>query len=822
MTKEEDVLSSYSKDQLEELLIKHFVTLNRYGDKGIEVERVKLNSESYKFLQRMEKKRLATECNQALDMRGKQPDKVVEFEYQHLTHHLDKKSRQIFDQKLKEYDGKFTQGVYEAVVNAEHTYKTIQKREDELRLKELKRQQVANEDELDLTFRAERQRYILHESELLSFGSLINRKEPRLMYITEIEVTEPGQPSVTGRTRDISVEGLYITVDADEFHCKVGDALTVEMIKLEEELKIDELVAIFEVLKVVQKKDKLHINLYRKDDGTSQNYIPTIESFVESNIRRYKADYQDVIEQTAARLYEHNYCKNFLDLPLIVSFDEDEFRIEAALVNELNKDLLHDLTHGATSSSFNLNTLVNHMLPRLMTTDEDRFAQSTVGSYMFTPRGGEPKLFVACDRQYVNKDEQKKFLAVGKCCNRFKLHKVLCAKISQSDKSKAYKQIEQQPNYQPVELEEAKDYVDKSKYIVVVQDITSSLRQKMIPSVQLTDKQLSAASKAFESYVINPKLNLMPKRYEIGFKPTRKEDRYVYEIDVNVYSEYGNFKGVTMDFSINGLGIKLDSKCNLSTGTPIKIGLPTFVERTKDKSLNQMEYRVLGVSDDKTELYLIKIPPKTGEHRGSEFFKMIIDKNADKLAICPKENLTFFQTHISQIFLIGHLLSLPFFIGRRDKAYSLNSMGYNKEYAEILKAFSVAEQEYELPFLLNPSLLDILAEGAKSVEKKGLKYFQTVFFSYFDEDGCISIKLIDKDFKSPKELASFIAEHKAEDNFHCFLFKMQQSENVPVSEFEEELSKVRVHSINRYRQLVEELNSLRFVGEIISIDEQLL
>jgi hypothetical protein len=809
---------------IENLILKHYVTLNKYGEKGIDVEVIGKDTASYRFLKKLERKRLSSSCNIIIDMRGKQPEKTTEFLHQGRIHHLDKKSREIFEKKAAEFKGAFTQGVYEAVLNADHTFKQVQKQQDKMRLDAMKSHM---EKGFDGTISDEPgeyddlppERYFIHKKDLLQFGCLVIRKESRLMYVTEVEVTQPGKEAVYGKSKDLSVNGLYITLDAEDISCRKGQTFTVKLSKLEQDLGCDDLTSIFRILNVDEKDGTLHIRLQRIDEASSDDYVPIVSKFVADSVRRYKADFQDVIEQTAARIYEHNYCQNFIDLPMIVSRTQSDFAVEAVLINELNKSLVEQLVDNASPTSNNLNTLVSHVMDRVLVKPDFEHTESLVGSFSYIDKNGNDNLYLACDTQYQSADEQKKFLAVGKHCNQFTMFKILITKLSDEQVTKAGSLLDQIPEYEPLEIQAADFFVERCQYLVVIQDVTVAVKPKLVPNVALSEKQLQMAAAAFKKYIKKPVYNTPPLQLAIGYKPCRKEPRFLYELEVEVSKAKESLRGSTIDLSVHGLGIILDEPAKFEIGDVVTVALPSLAERIKDDTLLELVYTVRGRSFDRKELYLFQKEPESGTHRAKSFFQMLISKNKDRLQQCPKEDLLYFQTKISQIFLIDNLLSMPFFLGKQDKKFTLNSLGYNSMFNTMLTGFEVEPDLYEIPFLMDPKNVEFMVNRANAAEQLNHACFQTVMFSYMDKNKAYQVKFLDKDFAHPKAFSEFISEYKDYKNFHALLLKIKPVIQFNKAEFEVDLNKVRVHSINRYRKLVEEIDSLQYVGELIRIDE---
>ncbi|MGW8311581.1 MAG: hypothetical protein ACWGNB_11025, partial [Thiogranum sp.] len=105
-----------------EIVVKHFKRAGISSDsKELVSEVVVDNSDTGRFLQRMEESRLTRPCFQTIDMRGRVAGECRRYAFNDRIHYLDDVSFQLFEQGLQNNNGVYTVGTFEAIMGRAHT-----------------------------------------------------------------------------------------------------------------------------------------------------------------------------------------------------------------------------------------------------------------------------------------------------------------------------------------------------------------------------------------------------------------------------------------------------------------------------------------------------------------------------------------------------------------------------------------------------------------------------------------------------------------------------------------------------------------------------
>jgi hypothetical protein len=128
-----------------EIVVKHFKRSNANSDaKELITEIVVENSDTGRFMRRMEESRLTRPCFQTIDMRGRVAGECRRYAFNDRVHYLDDISFQMFEQGLRDYNGVYTVGTFEAIMGGAHTLQAqLQAREEaERRREEIERRRL--------------------------------------------------------------------------------------------------------------------------------------------------------------------------------------------------------------------------------------------------------------------------------------------------------------------------------------------------------------------------------------------------------------------------------------------------------------------------------------------------------------------------------------------------------------------------------------------------------------------------------------------------------------------------------------------------------
>jgi len=208
-----------------EIIVKHFKRSSAASSgKELITEIVVESSDTGRFLQRMEESRLTRPCFQTIDMRGRVAGECHRYAFNDRVHYLDDISFQMFEQGLRENNGVYTVGTFEAIVGGAHTLQAqdiareaADRRRAEIERRRLERARAAameragTDDQERVTSERDLAVVPADNPDILPLGYFRKRTHRRLQYATSV-VIERGNIRSNGVTRDISVCGTRVHI----------------------------------------------------------------------------------------------------------------------------------------------------------------------------------------------------------------------------------------------------------------------------------------------------------------------------------------------------------------------------------------------------------------------------------------------------------------------------------------------------------------------------------------------------------------------------------------------------------------------------------
>ena len=254
-------------------------------------------SNSTRFLLKMELNRISSQCTRIIDLRDKTELPCEEVVIANQRHFLDEPAKESLINALPLYRNKYTLGVYEQVVKAH-------------KLRRLKLRNIEPEDTS-----SEVNPYLVPGVVL---GSYFNRCEERMNYSIRIAVSQPGLSEVNGVTLDLSVGGARIKLPL-KHHLDQDKPVKLKLLELSEEFFVDELQhgVEYQIVDIQNKDGNAILRLKRLGGGEALDKVLT--KVIRSYKFRYKVDVNDVIVTATGLGYERHYLPLLTHLPLYVS-----------------------------------------------------------------------------------------------------------------------------------------------------------------------------------------------------------------------------------------------------------------------------------------------------------------------------------------------------------------------------------------------------------------------------------------------------------------------------------------------------------------------
>ncbi|MBB1441517.1 PilZ domain-containing protein, partial [Shewanella sp. SG41-4] len=204
-------------------------------------------SNSTRFLLKMELNRISSLCTRIIDLRDKTELPCEEVVVANQRYFLDEPAKEALLQALPLYRNKYTLGVYEHVIKAHKLRR--------LKLRENVPVEVIDEENPFLV-------------PGVVLGSYFNRCEERMNYSIRIMVSQQGITEVNGATLDLSVGGARIKLPL-KHHLDQDKPLRVKLLELSDEFYLDDLKhgVEYQIVDVQNKDDSAIFRLKRLGGG---------------------------------------------------------------------------------------------------------------------------------------------------------------------------------------------------------------------------------------------------------------------------------------------------------------------------------------------------------------------------------------------------------------------------------------------------------------------------------------------------------------------------------------------------------------------------
>jgi hypothetical protein len=807
----------------DKLVISHYKTVGRAG-KTLVKEEVKAGSDTARFLERMEQRRLSTPCHIAIDMRGKVEDTCEAYEFQGLVHYMDEKCIDIFETEAAKYDGKYTVGVFEKVQAADHTFKAQHERETAARLAALKQQapvkstpkdplfggtadsgtELQNDNANTLNQTEDEQEQ--HEIQLIPFGYRSQRKEKRLNYVSTITLFLPGGQEVVAKTSDISPTGIKVSLLYQIDSLDKGSHIHIQFTALEEQFKRQ--LGKVEYQVIAQEKDhhdKYQLRLARCDTEEKETFNQFITEFIDAYRVRYKIELEDDLQALYAKAYERIYT----------------------LASPITINLLH-LSPGHRQSLYvatrnnNHDPLKNALLSSLSSSmaqfiDEHRPLESLLLETFVVQDPQAPRVFCATRQRLIADNTFDQFLNVGSRAHLIARVLVTISPINSQDLQSSAQPLEPLLEQSPIKFQELNERWQKVTHIAFL---------TFVEHKQKDESSLTESSNALESLKQYELKDHKVRLWQLGYRNQRQTERYLYSTPAIVTLDKQTINGTMVDFSPDGMRIKLtDSALNpasLDIHQSVKVTLPEMQKLAKKTAnLKDLSYRITQWHPHQSAISL-KRDFSVKKHHGEMFFKLLIKNNASKLQQCIEDvELTLMAETLEKL-LASYLPGIPLFLSRYPGArYAIAAAAATENANPLIWRFKAQHGFDFLP--LNQE--DVFAELIRPHLNRRSQLTEpltTRFFAKFPNDGTNQepIEIIgEMNMKDTRDIARFILMTRKQPNHRILKASFYPPPYIKLEEFSEDLRKIRKNSPSRARDFEQKIMHIVALVEIEDITD---
>ena len=772
-----------------------------------------------KFLLKMELKRLAGACTRSIDLRGLVDGECELFEYCGQSHFLDNIAVSVFKENAEKYKG-YTFGVYESVKNTENNFRVIYQKEQ---------QKINNVDsqESSVEWVKKNSDKIQYPVQVFSLNQRYTRVEERMNFVIALDVEIPNQQIIPASSIDISISGLKF-----RFKCKeslsVNEKIIIRFQGLASEFKGNEGDKLVYQVKNIYSDNNTHIiGCQRTDYSEDDAFQSLLTSYIQTHKRRYKINLDHSMTALQSRSFEQAILPKINELPLF--FEQINKRVipRYALTTQNNKATFQYWQDEDNYS--NLHSLVNE--ERLTRLRNKHQQGNGLLVYSFVHRSQGKDFFYTIDEDQLafEVDFIPAFFTFAAKKKSFTITKLTYHPINMTSiYSPFIISSDSEYNQQGINLPPSEEVLDRVKalsFCVVVNVITHTT--SMAQYQHFSQEKIDVSTlKRFG----HKRLNDKPVVEELGinYEHIKLEPRFIYKTQVVLTHIEQQWQGKSIDFSVSGLKVELEERATFSVGDIIFITFPQLQKITSSHDLKNLTYEVVNIQN-KHKVINFRVHIKSHKHVGRSFFKLLIDKNKDKLT-ADQYSLLVPGLAESLRTLYAQSMQVPTLIvqtsGSRYKVEALVNNNEHNSFLQQLDTLSDRKGFYNFYPLLTVLFKDnFLDTCLKKLTTNSQPFTDVLYIAIAKNVAKINIDVnikLELELNTPLLRENFIKTALANGVFFCMQCKISRTNKPDLAYLHPELSYISTYAMHRSKQIEQDIFSVAAAIQCFDITDEVL
>jgi len=740
-------------------------------------------SNSDKFLIKMELNRLVKPCSRIIDLREKVIEKTNQYIHFDISHHLTLSANRELKAAIKLYGG-YTIGAYEHVINHVQKIKKIQN--------EKALQASTTEVNENIT-------------ENIELNNHRRQAAARMFYVSKVNIVLADGTNIDAATSNISVSGIKVKLPEQEQYLEV-QLVKVIFTGLGSEYKdkaINNRKVCYRLVKQQQEKTGFYLYLNLEDD--KPDFVKFIQGFIRANQHKYKLDVLYYFKVAREKALKNSTLSSLNTLPLFINANNDK-PILFMQRNAVNKDILNQWRcNNANQLPFLFN---QKRLKALLALSQPKIS-TTVYSFTYI-KDGEEYLLSATEQELQQTGLKHLFIEYGRSKPNWHCYHL---------------------TLQEYTYEAVKNYKLTDVRPTIFNDITHVATLTEVATHEVIEVDPRAEKG-------NPNLlnRFVHKEVEQGFTPTydlfpdelRKEERYRYTSNIELKIADQTLAGKIVDFSGSGLKVELAMPKAIAKRSLVNIDFIDLQKVTKQFSLNNINYRVVSASAK--HIYHLQIASRDSYMTMQQFFTLLVKSNPAHFKEIPlksyKQPVTTRLHEAAESALHPAFFYVSVINGKPNISFS--SISATSRSLKQLFNFDCKSnnQNNHIP-LSNNKLLDRLLSAPLRQTTLGETVFnfeRTLYVKKVkDDNNKWSIETyLDEDFESDFSKREFIAEHKKLKQLQILHYRLSTIDAPNLALVKSELDIISCHAMHLSKRLEEELLNIKAMIQVIDRTEQIL
>ncbi len=769
------------------------------------------SNESSAFVEKMEAARLARPCPSFVDMRGKVVGICKPYQYGDRIFHMDSASQTIFERRLKESGGVFTQGAYEEITNGEHTLRHIRKkREQAQRARAEEGKAKSNIDIID-------------------FGFYRKREQERYELVTHL-VVFTDENIYYGTTKDISDNGLLVLIPLN-YTVKSGDVVQLSFYDERDEYITDEdlqdLHKIpYEVRRTIEKTDRLALALQRKIDDEDEANLSYLKKAIEDRKNRLRTDTKSIVSNRSTEIFERYYADSAVSMSLFYHYGRGESQLMAVGHSAGNKRLHHFFK--AANGQFDYSALNDsRWLPPIIARALERNAATSciVTLYRFNDDQHSKSWHIISSDQLPSIKLFALLWAYLEGRAEYRMFRLTLNPAQEVPDEQMQEIVSPMLQYFPEEIGAIDSVISSINAVGTLLDLTDSLQRaiKQRGTHHASSEQLEQAIKSQlpdELLSSLPRSIEQPKQILFGYHRQRKEERYVIELKLELLCFDDTLKATSLDLSTRGLRIRLEEDTGaFYKGQEVNICFTSLLA-SASINLKKVAYKVVKIFDDKNELALARTTNSREDAAIDHFFNSLISRNKDVLDVDAGDISDEILSALYENLMVADIQSVPLFLARGEKGKpSVAHVGITMQGNDLLDYLKNSKKQLELDFIDNPEVLGQLMRLLKASDDGQA---EVMILSYRSAMSDELITMPDYEIEEREDRVEFIRQMVRNKNYRILQLSISGLPHYSSEDERRILAPIYSQSMSHAKRLKLKLNRLWAIGEINDVTREYL
>ncbi|WP_028769115.1 PilZ domain-containing protein [Shewanella fidelis] len=762
---------------------------------------------STRFLLKMELTRIASICTRNIDLRNKTELECEEFQYAGQRHYLDQPAKECFTEALALYRDEYTLGVYEQVINS-HKQRILKQRKS---------------NQLNSINVSESSPFV---AKGVVLGSYFARSEERMNYSMRISVTQ-GQHTLTGITADLSVGGARVRLPV-KHHLRTSQPVRMKLIELSDEYYHKDLQqgVDYQIVDIEQNQEFSWLRLKRISGSEALSEM--LSNLIKGYKYRYKVNVNDVLVSTKGLGFERYYLPHLPHMPL---FLEQVTNTDGEQQHQLSHKLLSRDNQGICQyfkDEDDISQLTEFLTPariKLILESDDNSDHCQLFSFVFTAQGGK-YFYTASLAELKAKNLLALFLSFAAAKPSFRIFRVTKHEIDHKQSYKACVLPGDESRYSP----KTEAQLAKFSHVLQLMDTTGAAADEhyqIWEQVLKNSEHIANANelKAFgQTKVLQHAITLI----SLQFNERRNESRFAFKTAVLLNQGKLNAIAATDDISSRGMKLTLTEPVEFNQDEPIAISFPKLQTLAGKTSLEMLPYRLLHTRKNGVTLHLVAQVGHT-PHMGVEFLNRLIKQNRERL-----QQLTEGHNEFNELadgmknIAVRKLASVPYFLERTAKSAFISTLGIGTEQNHIANLFASKRHDtlaYDLsPLLLEDKLKrDFIAPIRAMKPQDPLQCFEVFIQLSRGSQGKMKLRCITAtELPERKQQLNFINQSQELGEFIALRVYRGATGKPDLNYIQRERDYLTKHASHKTKKLEEQLWNIIGVGEFLDITAEVL